>query len=136
MLEVAAAMISREDGRILICQRPETKARALGWEFPGGKIESGETVQEALIRECREELAIDICAGAEIAQVEYAYPDVCVHLHLLACSIQSGAPAALEHREIRWVLPAEFSEYDFCPADRQLIDQLEARFRSSARRWC
>ena len=127
MLEVAAAMISRADGRILICQRPETKARALGWEFPGGKIESGETQAQALIRECREELAIDVCAGAEIAQVAYAYPDVCVHLHLLACKIVSGAPTALEHRAIRWVYPTEFSEYDFCPADRQLIRQLEAR---------
>ena len=127
MLEVAAAMISRGDGRILICQRPETKARALGWEFPGGKIESGETISQALIRECREELAIEIRASEEIAQVEYAYPDVCVHLHLLACKIHSGAPTALEHREIRWALPAEFAEYDFCPADRQLIDQLKSR---------
>ncbi len=126
MLEVVAAMISREDGRILICQRPETKARALGWEFPGGKIEPGETIAQALIRECREELAVRLCAGDEIAAVEYAYPDVRIRLHLIACRIESGEPLALEHREIRWISPNAFADYDFCPADRLLIDQLEA----------
>lgn len=127
MLEVVAAMISREDGRILICQRPETKARALGWEFPGGKVEPGETNAQALIRECREELAIGLCVSEEIADVVYRYSDVCVHLHLLSCRIGSGAPRALEHRDVRWALPEEFADYDFCPADRKLIEILEAR---------
>ncbi|MBE5778935.1 MAG: (deoxy)nucleoside triphosphate pyrophosphohydrolase [Clostridiales bacterium] len=121
MLEVVAAILKRDD-RILICQRPAHKARALQWEFPGGKVESGETREEALIRECREEL--DICLKPEsiFTEVTHQYPDLTVHLTFFLCSLPSGEPRALEHHQIRWATPEEFSSVDFCPADKGVAD--------------
>ena len=123
MLEVVAAYI-RKGEEILLCQRAENKKRALGWEFPGGKVEAGETKQAALRRECREELAIDIRVGDEIADVTYSYPDITIHLTLLEASIQSGEPSALEHKTLQWVLPGQIGGYELCPADRLLYEKI------------
>ena len=121
MLEVVAGLI-RQGNKALICQRPENKARALCWEFPGGKVEKGETLHEALRRECREELDIDLDVGEVLTDTVYEYPDVTVHLSLLCAVVREGTPRALEHRDIRFVSPEEFPGYSFCPADQRFLE--------------
>lgn len=123
MIEVVAGFI-RNDNTVLICQRGAQKARALKWEFPGGKVEANETKAQALARECREELGIVLSVGRELTDVEYEYPDVTVHLTLLDAVIQSGVPAKLEHNDMLWVMPEHFPEYGFCPADQMMIAKL------------
>ncbi len=125
-VQVVAALIRREDGRILICQRPRQKARGLLWEFPGGKVEPGETEAQALIRECREELGILIQPGQAAARVEHAYPDLFVRLSLLEARILQGTPQRLEHEALCWAAPEELPGYDFCPADRPILERLAA----------
>jgi len=123
MTEVVAALI-REGGRILICQRPPDKARALLWEFPGGKVDPGETGEEALVRECKEELNVILNVGEAYCRVTHQYPDIQVRLTLYHARIMDGRPEKLEHADIRWVTNAELSRYDFCPADREIILKL------------
>lgn len=123
MLEVVAALIRRGE-RYLICRRPMHKARGGQWEFPGGKVEKGETKQQAIVREIREELAVQLCAGEAAAEVIYAYPDLTVHLSLLDAQIISGEPATLEHSELAWVTLGEMQQYDLCPADRMLLQKI------------
>lgn len=121
--EVVAALIWDGD-RFMICQRPAHKASALLWEFVGGKVEPGETKQQALIRECREELAVTIVPGAVFAEALHEYPDITVHLTLFYAVIAEGTPQKLEHRDIRWILPSEIPAYDFCPADREILERI------------
>ncbi|SMC63719.1 8-oxo-dGTP diphosphatase [Papillibacter cinnamivorans DSM 12816] len=121
--EVVAALIW-EDGRFLICRRPAHKARGLLWEFAGGKVEPGETGPQALIRECREELGIEISVGDVFAEVTHAYPDLTVHLTLFNAGIKSGVPEMREHCGLRWITAGETARYDFCPADREIIEKL------------
>lgn len=116
MTEVVAALIWDGD-RFLICQRPEHKARGLLWEYVGGKVEEGETKQEALIRECREELGVTITVSDVFKDVVHEYPDITVHLTLFHAKIVSGEIKLLEHNAIAWITPAEIPDYDFCPAD-------------------
>ena len=123
--EVVAALIWDEN-RFMICQRPAHKARGLLWEFVGGKVEPGETGPEALRRECHEELAVEICVGTVFMEVTHAYPDLLVHLTLYNASIVSGVPQKLEHNDIRWITPAEIPQYDFCPADGEILDRIRA----------
>lgn len=126
MIEVVAALI-REEGRFLICQRPENKARGLLWEFMGGKVESGETREQALVRECREELGVELSVRGVFMEATHAYPDVTIHLTLLEASIAHGRPKLLEHRAMAWIAPSEIDEYAFCPADRAFLDALRGR---------
>ena len=121
--EVVAALI-RDGGRFLICQRGSGKARGLKWEFVGGKVEPGETPQQALIRECREELAITLDVGALYMDVLHNYPDLRIHLSLYCASIAEGQPKLLEHNDLRWITPQEIDAYDFCPADRKFLERL------------
>ncbi len=123
-MPVVAGAIER-DGAYLLCRRPEHKARGGCWEFPGGKLEAGESVAAALVRELREELGIEIRAGESLACVEHAYPDLCICLTLLHAEIVCGEPQLLEHTELRWVKPAQALELELCPADRALITLLE-----------
>ena len=116
MIEVVAALIWDGD-RFLICQRPENKERGLLWEYVGGKVEPGETKQEALIRECREELDVTITVGDVFMDVVHEYPDITVHLTLFHASM-------LEHNAIAWITPAEIPDYDFCPADEDINKQI------------
>jgi ADP-ribose pyrophosphatase len=116
-LNVVAAVVRRGDS-ILVCRRPEGKARANQWEFPGGKIEPGETESEALVRECREELGFTVRPEKTLTEVVYEYPDVTVRLIAILCCAAEGEPTALEHSEIRFVPPAELASLDLCPADR------------------
>ena len=123
MLEVVAAFI-REGEKFLICQRPAGKNCAFGWEFPGGKIEPGETKAEALIRECREELAVTLDVKRELADVVHDYGSFSIHLTLLETMVAEGEPTALEHNDIRWITFEQIPDFDFCPADRKLIERL------------
>ncbi len=121
--EVVAALIDR-DGRFLICQRPAHKARALLWEFVGGKVEPGETKEQALVRECREELGVTVRVGEVFLEVTHAYPDLTVHLTLFRAAIAEGTPLRLEHNDLRWITAAEIPRYDFCPADEVILQKL------------
>ena len=121
--EVVAALIW--DGeRFLACQRPAHKARGLLWEFVGGKVEPGETLEEALIRECREELDITLSVGDVFMEVDHVYPDITVHLVLSHATIAAGTPKMLEHNDIRWIHPSQIPEFDFCPADTEILARL------------
>ena len=125
--EVVAALIWEED-RFLACQRPAHKARGLLWEFVGGKVEPGETREEALVRECREELAVTVTVGEVFVEVEHIYPDLTVHLTLFHSRIAEGIPQKLEHNDIRWLRVEEIGEYDFCPADEEILRRLTAEY--------
>lgn len=127
--EVAAALIWDKD-KFLICQRPAHKARALLWEFVGGKVESGESKEQALIRECKEELAVTLSVGDVFMDVVHEYPDVTVRLTLFNASIAEGTPQKLEHNDIRWITPAEIPNYKFCPADEELLKKITEVYSS------
>ena len=127
MVEVVAALIWRGD-RFMICRRPAHKARGLLWEFVGGKVEPGETKAEALVRECCEELAITVAVGEEYMALTHVYPDLTVHLTLFSCTIAAGEPKLLEHADLRWITPAEIPDFDFCPADEEILRRIKADF--------
>ena len=124
--EVVAALIWERD-KFLICQRPAHKARGLLWEFVGGKVEPGETKKQALIRECQEELAITLSVGDVFMEVDHQYPDLNVHLTLFNAVIHEGTPQMLEHNDIRWITPGEIPQYDFCPADEEILKRLQVK---------
>ena len=121
--EVVAALIWDGD-RFLICQRPAHKARGLLWEFVGGKVEPGETKEQALIRECWEELAVTLSVGEVFMEVDHEYPDLNVHLTLFNAVIGEGTPRMLEHNDIRWITVGEIPQYEFCPADETVLKKL------------
>lgn len=127
MTEVVAALIRRK-GRFLICRRPAYKARGLLWEFVGGKVESGETGRQALVRECREELDITVLPREIFTEVTHEYPDLTVHLTLFEAEIVSGTLRLLEHSDARWITPAEIGNFDFCPADEVILQEIRRRF--------
>ncbi len=113
----------------MICQRPAHKARGLLWEFVGGKVEPGESKEDALIRECREELAVTISAGEVFMEVDHDYPDLNVHLTLFNAAIIEGTPRMLEHNDIRWITVDEIPQYGFCPADKEILRRLQLKAR-------
>ena len=115
MTEVVAALIW-DKNRFLACQRPAHKARGLLWEFVGGKVEPGETREQALIRECQEELAVTVSVQDVFMEVDHVYPDLTVHLTLFNASIAKGTPQKIEHNDLRWITVEEIDEYEFCPA--------------------
>ncbi|MCI6850999.1 MAG: (deoxy)nucleoside triphosphate pyrophosphohydrolase [Clostridiales bacterium] len=123
MTEVVAALI-RDTDRGLICQRPAHKARGMLWEFVGGKVEPGESREEALIRECREELAITISVGDIFTEVTHTYPDLTIHLTVFNAEITAGVPRKLEHNDLRWITADELDRYAFCPADQSIVEKL------------
>ena len=121
--EVVAALIWDGD-KFMICQRPANKARALLWEFVGGKVESGETKEQALVRECREELNILLSVGDVFMDVIHEYPDITVHLTLFNATIAEGEPQKLEHNDIQWIKPSDIPNYEFCPADEEILEKI------------
>ncbi len=125
MTEVVAALIWDGD-RFMICQRPAHKTRGLLWEFVGGKVEPGETREQALIRECREELAVTVTVGEVFMEVIHEYPDMTVHLTLFHAAIAQGVPQLLEHNDLRWITREEITRYAFCPADTEILKRLRA----------
>ncbi len=126
MIQVVAALIWDND-KFLICQRPITKARGLLWEFVGGKIEENETKEQALIRECKEELDIIISVGEVFVELTHVYPDITVHLTLFNAQIKEGVPRLIEHNDMRWITPAQIPNYDFCPADQEILRTIKER---------
>lgn len=124
MTEVVAALI-RDGNKFMICQRPAHKARGLLWEFVGGKVETGETKEQALVRECREELDVTLDVGDVFMEVTHQYPDLTVHLTLFQATIQQGVPRKLEHNDIRWIGTDEIDQYAFCPADEEILERLK-----------
>lgn len=125
MTEVVAALIWNGN-RFMICQRPAHKARGLLWEFVGGKVEPGETPVQALVRECQEELAVTVSVGNVFMEVVHEYPDLTVHLMLFHATIAEGVPQRLEHSDIRWITVEEIDQFDFCPADEEILVALKA----------
>ena len=121
--EVVAALIWK-DNRFMICQRPVHKARGLLWEFVGGKVEPGETKEQALIRECKEELNVLLSVGDIFMDIVHEYPDLTVHLTLFNATIAEGEPRKLEHNDIRWIAPSEIPNYDFCMADEEILKKI------------
>ena len=124
--EVVAALIWDEN-KFLICQRPSHKGNALLWEFVGGKVEKGETKEEALVRECREELAITVSVGDVFFETEHEYPDIYVHLTLFDATIAEGVPEKLEHNDIRWITASEIDDFAFCPADVGILKKIKEK---------
>lgn len=127
MVEVVAALIWKED-RFMICRRPAHKTRGLLWEFVGGKVEPGESREQALVRECREELDITLSVGDIFTEVVHEYPDITVHLSLFNATIKEGEPKLLEHCGMEWILPCEIGNYDFCPADVEILKLIRERY--------
>ena len=123
-VDVVAALIWEKD-KFLICQRPANKTRGLLWEFVGGKVEPGETLHQALMRECAEELAINVDVGKQFMQVVHQYPDMLIRLTLFHCTIPSGYPQALEHVALEWIHPSQTDLYEFCPADTDILTEIK-----------
>jgi 8-oxo-dGTP diphosphatase len=127
MTDVVAALIWQGD-RFMICQRPAHKARGLLWEFVGGKTEPGETLAQALIRECQEELNITVAVGDLFTQVVHEYPDIHIRLSLFHCTIAEGIPQLLEHADLRWIHPSQIPDFEFCPADKDILELIQKTF--------
>lgn len=125
--EVVAALIW--DGeKFMVCQRPAHKARGLLWEFVGGKVEPGESKEDALIRECREELGVTISVGTVFMDILHEYPDLTVHLTLFNAAIAAGVPRKLEHNDIQWIAVSQIPDFDFCPADVEILAKLQKEY--------
>lgn len=126
-IEVVAALIWRGD-RFLACQRPAHKARGLLWEFAGGKVEPGETGAQALVRECREELGVEISVRGAMMDVTHDYPELTVHLTLFEADLPEGEPQRIEHNDIRWITVGEMDEAVFCPADQVFCREIRRKY--------
>lgn len=127
MVQVVAALI-RNGKKFLICRRPAHKARGLLWEFVGGKVEKGETKEQALIRECREELDVTVKVGDVFTELIHEYPDITVDLTLFNAEIESGEIKLLEHSAIDWITPDEIENFEFCPADENILKKIKNEF--------
>ena len=124
MVEVVAALIWKNN-KFMICQRPAHKARGLLWEFVGGKVEQGETKEQALVRYCKEELNVLLSVGDVFMDVVHEYPDLTVHLTLFNATIAEGEPQKLEHNDIQLITPSEITNYEFCPADKEILKEIK-----------
>lgn len=123
IINVVAALVWDGD-RFMICQRPAHKARGLLWEFVGGKLEKGESKADALVRECKEELDIIVEPQDIYMELVHEYPDITVRLTLFNSVIKEGVPKMLEHNDIRWITPSEIGQFDFCPADEDILRKI------------
>lgn len=128
MTHVVAALVW-QGNRFMICQRPAHKKRGLLWEFVGGKVEPGETMAEALIRECREELDVGLKVGEMFIQVDHKYPDIHIILTIFHCEIAEGTPVLKEHEDLKWIPVSDIEKYEFCPADTPVLEALKKNFQ-------
>lgn len=128
-VDVVAALIWEKD-KFLICQRPAHKARGLLWEFVGGKVEPGESFQQALVRECVEELAVTVEVGSQFMQVVHEYPDILIRLTLFHCVIPTGVPQMLEHVDLKWIHPSQTDQFEFCPADTDILKEIKRQYKN------
>ena len=125
MIEVSAGLVFRH-GQLLITQRHAAAHLGGFWEFPGGKREHGESFEECLARELREELGVEVAVGELFETVTHAYPEKTVHLQFHLCSLPSGEPQPLGCAAVRWVKRAELADYAFPAADARLLEKLRA----------
>ena len=123
IINVVAALVWDGD-KFMICQRPAHKARGLLWEFVGGKVEKGESKVDALVRECKEELDIIVEPHDVYMELVHEYPDITVRLTLYNAVIKEGEPKMLEHNDIKWITPGEIPQFDFCPADEEILRKI------------
>lgn len=123
IIEVVAALIWDND-KFMICQRPANKARPLLWEFVGGKVEPGETKEQALIRECKEELDIILEVGEVFTEAVHEYLDITIRLTVFNAKIAEGVPKLIEHNDLKWITPDEIPQYEFCPADVGILKEI------------
>lgn len=123
MIFVVAALIWDND-KFMICQRPKDKARPLLWEFAGGKVDKGETKEEALKRELKEELDIEVKVMDVFTSVVHKYDDITINLTVFNTQIIKGIPKKIEHNDIRWIKADEIKDYDFCPADKNILKEI------------
>ena len=130
--DVVAALIW-DNGHFLICQRPPNKKRGLLWEFVGGKVEQGETKQQALIRECREELGVTIAVDDIFMEVSHTYPDISIVLSLFNARIMDGELQKLEHNDLKWITADEIKNYEFCPADEEILQRIMFEYSEKSR---
>lgn len=126
IIEVAAGLIRDEAGRYLITQRPLGSHLAGLWEFPGGKRNAGETLEQCLRRELAEELGASFVVGEAVATVQWDYPEKTVALHFYRCRLASGAIAPHVAQAMAWVEAGRLGDYDFPPPDRALVERLQA----------
>lgn len=124
IVEVVAALICKGE-KFMICQRPANKKRGLLWEFVGGKVEKGESKEQALIRECKEELDIEIEVDSEFISTKHTYPDITINLTVFNSRIVSGRPILLEHNDLKWITKNEIPKYNFCPADEVILEKIK-----------
>jgi 8-oxo-dGTP diphosphatase len=124
LVEVVAALIQDEKGRYLITQRRKDSHLAGLWEFPGGKREAGESLEEALQRELTEELSARFTVGERVETVRWEYPERTIVIHFYRCRLESGTIEPREEQAMAWVAPERLSDFDFPPADRDLITRL------------
>lgn len=124
MIEVAAAILRRED-KILICRRAPGGNCGELWEFPGGKLEAGETPEQALVRECEEELGVTVSVDELYDGFPYSYPDREIQFYFYLATIVKGEIRGLVHTGLEWVRPEDLKRYAFCPADLPLVERLE-----------
>ena len=123
MIIVSAGIVIHQ-GKILLAQRKPGVSHGLKWEFPGGKIEPGETPEQAVLRECREELDVDLCVKGEFMRVLHSYPDIEIQLTVFRTEIIGSDPRCIEHKEIRFVYPSELADFELCPADITVAEKI------------
>lgn len=124
MIDVVCGVIEDEAGRFLACKRPIGKHLGGHWEFPGGKVDPGESAAEALIRELREELGIEVAVGIPMNPVEWSYERGRIRLLPFRCKIVTGDPRPIEHESILWCLPRDFESLDWAEADLPVIREI------------
>lgn len=125
-IDVAMAVI-RKESQLLITQRKSDDSFGGLWEFPGGKLHPGETLEEALAREIQEELGIAITVGLKLKVIEHRYPNRTLRLHCFSCEILRGEPRAIECAAWRWVTAPELAQFRFPPASGPILDVLRGR---------
>ena len=123
IVEVVAALIWNGE-KFMICQRPANKKRGLLWEFVGGKVEKGESKEQALIRECKEELDIEIEVESKFFSTKHTYPDININLTVFNSRIVRSRPKLLEHNDLKWITKDEIPNYNFCPADVVILKKI------------
>ena len=124
-LTVTAAIIRNSANKILICQRTDNSSMGGFWEFPGGKLEPDETLEECVIRECREELSVNISVKDVFAQTRYQYPDKLINFTFFNAVITDGDIHMNVHKNIKWVDISDIKKYNFCPADIEILDMIK-----------
>ncbi len=123
ILRVTAAII-RNGGKLLLCQRPKEKSCGILWEFPGGKIEPGETPEQCIVRECMEELNIKLEGVKYFCETDYEYPDKVIKLLFFNATIENKKSMEVkEHNEVVWIKPSELVNYDLCPSDAKMVEE-------------